>query len=171
MNAKKDILDNDSLREALRLMVEESAPAAGWEERVLAKAPKPRRRLRLIPGIGSAAAAAVIALMLTFSGADQVESEISGEWRVESSGPELLLARAPQTPRSQSSPRTQSAQSTPKTPSAPEPTVILPEPLPEPIIPVADYIDGLLAQQIELEQELLVSMIDPSFDNSYTPLN
>lgn len=86
---------------------------------------------------------------------------------------ELLIAQAPAPEPAQSPQTTQSTLHSPL--STEEITLILPEeepmPMPMPIIPVADYIDELLAQNIELEDALLTSMIDPNFDNSYTPLN
>lgn len=180
MNAKNDIPDaNKSLREALRLMVEDSAPAPGWEERVLAAVPKPRRRLRLVPGIGAAAAAAAIVVLAVMTGAPGGE-----QWAEEAAnpaGPEpvLMIARAPEAPQvpCRPEPRRQAPR---RASTSGALRVILPEPLPEPRehepapsefdIPVADYIDELLAGELLKEQTLIQSVIGPYTDTSYTPL-
>lgn len=180
MNAKNDITDaNKSLREALRLMVEESAPTAGWEERVMAEAPKPRRRLRLVAGIGAAAAVAAVVVLAVMTGAPGGE-----QWAEEAAnaaGPEpvLMIAQAPEAPHvpCRPEPRRQAPR---RASTSGALRVILPEPLPEPRehepvpsefdIPVADYIDELLAAELLKEQTLIQSVIDPYTDTSYTPL-
>lgn len=183
MNAKNDIPDaNKALREALRLMVEDSAPTPGWEERVLAAAPRPRRKLRLVPALG--AAAAVAAVIVVVAQAVMTGAPGGEQWAEEAAnaaGPEpvLMIAQAPEAPHvpcrpepRRQAPRRASTSGTLR--------VILPEPLPEPRehepvpsefdIPVADYIDELLAAELLKEQTLIQSVIDPYTDTSYTPL-
>lgn len=180
MNAKNDITDaNKSLREALRLMVEESAPTAGWEERVMAEAPKPRRRLPLVAGIGAAAAVAAVVVLAVMTGASGGEQWAEGAANAAGPEPVLMIAQAPEAPHvpCRPEPRRQAPR---RTSTSGALRVILPEPLPEPRehepapsefdIPVADYIDELLAAELLKEQTLIQSVIDPYTDTSYTPL-
>lgn len=70
MHNATDNNSNAMLRAAIGRLVEQSAPATGWERRVMRAAAPRRRRLRLL-WPSAAAAAAVLALIC------------SGWWRVE----------------------------------------------------------------------------------------
>lgn len=176
MNAKKDMVDKDSLREALRLMVEESAPADNWQARVLAEAPKPRRRWLTLTGIGSAAAAAIVAAALIGGHLignqnDMAESETG----IAAPGLLLMIAEAP-APVPVPAP-------VPAPVRVPAPAPI-PVPAPEPVpeerdialrtpgdnADVDEYINNLLAVELTAEPELIMSVMDPFLDTSYIPI-
>lgn len=162
---------NHNLREALRLMAEESAPAAGWEQRVLDESlGKPRRRIwvRLSVAVMSAAAAALI-LFTPVRPEPIVIAPATAE-------PQLLIAQAPDPAE-----HVEPAKPGPRKAAAPrQPVVIiLPEPLaaegheqekmPEELS-VPEYIDALLARNLAEEQEMISSILNPEFNASYIPL-
>ena len=148
MNGKNNI-ENDALREALRRMTEEMRPSTGWELRVLAHAPVKRGRMRWLLPVAGCVAAACIALLC-------VNVDRNAEVVAAPSAPSVREAVVV-------------AKDTVK--------ILLPESIPyqpdaptDLDIPVGDYIDGLLAQQLVLQQELLSSVTDPYTDNSFTPI-
>lgn len=64
--SRKDLFENnaDNLREALGRMVRESAPAAGWERKVMRSARRRRLWLRVSFATASATAAAAVAAVM-----------------------------------------------------------------------------------------------------------
>lgn len=164
---------NSNLREALRLMTEESAPSAGWERRVLEESfGKPHRIWVRLSVAAISAAAVALALLILAKPEPTAIAPVAAE-------PGLLIAQAP-APYVHIEPVRPEHHHKAIKPVAPQPIVILPEPLadadmpkmeePLPEIAVNEYIDELLAQSLTEEQELISSILDPEFNASYTPL-
>lgn len=175
MNGKNNI-ENDALREALRLMTEEMRPSSGWELRVLAQAPVKRSRMRWLLPVAGCVAAACIALLC-------VNVERNAEVVADPSAPsvrEAVVAEAAPVspaPSVKADPRQQVVPVSRRHVAKDTVKILLPESIPyqpdaptDLDIPVGDYIDGLLAQQLVLQQELLSSVTDPYTDNSSTPI-
>lgn len=174
MNTNNNKPDNEALRRALGRMLEETAPTAGWEERVMKRAPQPRRRrLWLLPGIGAAAAAIAVLLMMPGKVSEPAPLPVVPVAQPEAPAPKIAKV-APAEPAAPAPPKIAKVAKIAKIAiiAAPEPE---PEPEPTPELrtdetPVADYIDELLAAELSNEPAMIMSVMDPFIDTSYTPL-
>lgn len=165
--------NTDNLRRAIGLMLEESAPAAGWEQRVLddvsAVQPSRRKRLRVWLTAASTAVAAAVLVLVTLLKPQPAIAPVF----IEIVEFQLFMAQAP-APVEHVAP--QAPQPAPQLAAA-APVVILPKPLDEPDSEYAidysigaEYIDELLAQCLAEEDEILATILDPDFNASFIPL-
>lgn len=170
-NARKDSEKNDgNLRRALARMLLESAPADGWEERVLEAADRSCRRRRVFArfmAFGAAAVAAAVVAVVFLPRNPAAGPSPAAAPSVVGAAPAPVAVSVVGRPVAAPPAAPAAAAPAPAPGRKGKPRVIIPEAgecgTAEPSdidIPIGEYIDDLLAMELIRNQELLTSITD-----------